>query len=41
MIELALQAFLDAGGKPEILFICSVGTLLAIYVAIFGQFFKI
>lgn len=41
MIELALQAFLDAGGKGEILFVCAVGMWLVIYLAIFAQFFKI
>ena len=39
MIEPALQFFLDAGGKGEILFVCAVGIWLTIYVAIFGQFF--
>jgi hypothetical protein len=40
MIVLALQAFLDVGGKDEVLFLCAIGMWVVIYVAIFGQFFK-
>jgi len=40
MMELALQAFLDAGGRGEILFVCAVGVWVAIYLAIFSQFFR-
>jgi hypothetical protein len=39
MMEPILQAFLDSGGKYEILFVCALAILGGIYYEIFEQFF--
>lgn len=41
MVELAMGAFLAAGGAGLILFVCSVAMLAIVYRAIFGQFFDV